>query len=383
MAAGTTTMAAFLVAAMETFDLRFGDEHTVVCMPDGYAKKVKEGYEGAMIVLALEFAARDPEQEQGGFDPPALATLRVRVYTAVGFTEYDGEPDAYRSGLALVSDIIGWCDRRRFVEGQYGVQFVSMDTADYDVTETFQVQWVIDFTAPLRFDHDRPTAADDDFVSYGDYDGLFPPTRVRGRFPFTVGALSVEMADAAASATLTPGGGRPMPGGRGRLPAGRMGIRQGDRGHQPAQFHGVATSVGHRPGGPRRRGERDAPHHRPDLSGSLSMTVIIDPRTGALVSGLQDRVQVDALVRSFTPLRSRILAPGFGTTLFQAINDAGPQELAGLRARITAALRDSPHYGADRRGHPAGRRGPGDMSHPEAGGRLQHDAAARRLTPGS
>ena len=67
-----------------------------MCLPDGYAKKVYEGYEGAMIVLALEFAARDPEQEQGGFDPPALATLRVRVYTAVGFADYD----AYQAGLA-------------------------------------------------------------------------------------------------------------------------------------------------------------------------------------------------------------------------------------------------------------------------------------------
>ena len=79
-----------------------------------------------------------------------------------------------------MSDIIGWCDRRRFVEGQYGLQFVSMNTADYDVTESFQVQWVIDFTAPLRFDHDRESDADD-FARYGDYDGLWPPTRVRAR----------------------------------------------------------------------------------------------------------------------------------------------------------------------------------------------------------
>ena len=30
------------------------------------------------------------------------------------------------------------------------------------------------------------------------------------------------------------------------------------------------------------------------------MTVIIDPRTGALVSDLREKVQVDALVRVFT-----------------------------------------------------------------------------------
>ena len=74
------------------------------------------------------------------------------------------------------------------------------------------------------------------------------------------------------------------------------------------------------------------------------MTVIIDPRTGELVSDLREKVQVDALVRAWTPLQSRILYPGFGTNLYQAINDAGPEQLAGLRARITAALRDSPYY---------------------------------------
>ena len=74
------------------------------------------------------------------------------------------------------------------------------------------------------------------------------------------------------------------------------------------------------------------------------MTVIIDPRTGALVSDLRDKVQVDALVRVFTPLESRHVYPGFGTNLFQALNNAGPEELAGLRSRITAALRDSPYY---------------------------------------
>ena len=74
------------------------------------------------------------------------------------------------------------------------------------------------------------------------------------------------------------------------------------------------------------------------------MTVIIDPRSGQLVSDLRDKVQVDALVRVWTPLQSRVLHPGFGTNLFEAINDAGPEQLAGLRARITAALRDSPYY---------------------------------------
>ena len=74
------------------------------------------------------------------------------------------------------------------------------------------------------------------------------------------------------------------------------------------------------------------------------MTVIIDPRTGALVSDLHDKVQVDALVRVFTPLESRLVYPDFGTNLFQALNNAGREELAGLRARITAALRDSPYY---------------------------------------
>ena len=74
------------------------------------------------------------------------------------------------------------------------------------------------------------------------------------------------------------------------------------------------------------------------------MTVIIDPRTGALVSDLPDKVQVDALVRVFTPLESRLVYPGFGTNLLQALYNAGPEELAGLRARITAALRDSPYY---------------------------------------
>ena len=233
MAAATTTMSHFLCAAKDAFAERFEDTsallpdgekcvppagYACVLLPDGYALKVKDGYEGAMIVLALEYAARDPEQEQGGFDPPALATLRVRVYTAVGFTEYDGKPDAYLSGLALVSDIIGWCDCRRFVPGQYGLQFVSMDTADYDVTETFQVQWVIDFTAPLRFDHDRtPTAPADDFVSFGDYEGKWPVRRVRAKigdpdeisrlnpdlvYPMTiVGVLSAEMP--ASSTTLT------------------------------------------------------------------------------------------------------------------------------------------------------------------------------------
>ena len=204
MAVGTTTLADFLVDAVAAFETRFGDD-IMVCLPDGYAKKVYEGYEGAMIVLALEFAARDPEQEQGGFDPPMLATLRVRVYTAVGFANYDAKDDAYQAGLTLVSDIIGWCDRRRFVEGQYGLQFVSMNTADYDVTESFQVQWVIDFTAPLRFDHDRrPDAPDDDFVSYGDYTGRFPPTRVRARFPTpAVGMLGLALGDTIGSTTLT------------------------------------------------------------------------------------------------------------------------------------------------------------------------------------
>ena len=74
------------------------------------------------------------------------------------------------------------------------------------------------------------------------------------------------------------------------------------------------------------------------------MTVIIDPRSGALVSDLRDKVQVDALVRVFTPLASRLVYPGFGTNLFPALSNAGPEELAGLRARITAALRDSPYY---------------------------------------
>ena len=74
------------------------------------------------------------------------------------------------------------------------------------------------------------------------------------------------------------------------------------------------------------------------------MTVIIDPRSGELVSDLRDKVQVDALVRVFTPLNSRVLYPGFGTNLFEALNDAGPEQLAGLRARITAALRDSSYY---------------------------------------
>ena len=74
------------------------------------------------------------------------------------------------------------------------------------------------------------------------------------------------------------------------------------------------------------------------------MAAIIDPRSGALVKALRDKVQVDALVRVFTPLQSRILHPNFGTNLYQAINDAGPEQLAGLRARIIAALRDSPYY---------------------------------------
>ena len=74
------------------------------------------------------------------------------------------------------------------------------------------------------------------------------------------------------------------------------------------------------------------------------MSVIIDPRTGALVSDLRDQVEVDALVRVFTPLQSRAQYPGFGTNLFDAMNNATPEALAGLRARITAACRNSPYY---------------------------------------
>ena len=179
MAVATTTMAEFLVAAQAAFEARFGDAETSVLLPDGYALKVKQGYDGAMIVLAAEFAARDSQEEQGGFDTPALTTLQVRVYTAVGFAEYAGKPNAYQAGLARVSDIIGWCGKRRFIEGQRGLEFISMETVDYDVTESFQMQWLINFAAPLRFDHD---ATDDDPIArYGDYTGSWPLTRVRAR----------------------------------------------------------------------------------------------------------------------------------------------------------------------------------------------------------
>ena len=177
MAVATATMAEFLAAAQASFEARFSD--ALVLLPDGYAQKVKRGYEGAMIVLAVEYSAADYDEQQGDFNTPTRTTLQVRVYTAVGFAVYNAKPDAYQAGLALVSDIIGWCGKRRFIEGQRGLEFVNMETVDYDVTESFQVQWLINFAAPLRFDHDRTANAPADPIApYGDYIGLFPPVRV-------------------------------------------------------------------------------------------------------------------------------------------------------------------------------------------------------------
>ena len=136
MAVATATMAEFLAAAQASFEARFSD--ALVLLPDGYAQKVKQAYEGAMIVLAVEYSAADYDEEQGDFNTPTRTTLQVRVYTAVGFAVYNAKPDAYQAGLALVSDIIGWCGKRRFIEGQRGLEFVNMETVDYDVTESFQ-----------------------------------------------------------------------------------------------------------------------------------------------------------------------------------------------------------------------------------------------------
>ena len=182
MAAGTTTMPDFLVAARAAFEARFGDD-VCVCLPDGYALKVKQGYDGALIVLSVSFAAADPGEQKGDFDAPVRATLSVDVYTATGFGDYDAKPDAYQAGLSLVSDIIGWGHQRRFVQGQWCMEFASMEAGSYDVQETFQLPWIIEFAVPMRFDHDRrPDAPDDPFTSYGDYGGVWPVTSVHGKF---------------------------------------------------------------------------------------------------------------------------------------------------------------------------------------------------------
>ena len=226
MGVATTTMPDFLVAAESAFADRF--DGIVVCLPDGYAKKVESGYEGAMIVLSVEFAAADPDQQQGHFDTPARVTLRVQVYTATGFGDWDGRPDAYQAGLALVSDIIGWGQCRRFIEGQWGLEFLEMEAGDYDVKTSFQIPWIVEFAAPMRFDDDREVD-EDPFLQYGDYTGLFPPQSASERSgsadeipdlepdmfmdrvidphefytPGIVGALSVEMTDAVDDTTLT------------------------------------------------------------------------------------------------------------------------------------------------------------------------------------
>ena len=220
MAAGTTTMPEFLEAAQEAFDAHFRDEigMDAVCLPDGYAKKVEDGYEGAMIVLSVSFAAADPDEQKGDFDAPVRVTLSVDVYTATGFSAYDAKPDAYQSGLQLVSDIIGWAHQRRFIEGQWCMEFVSMEAGIYDVKENWQIPWSIEFAAPMRFDHDRETAADP-FTSYGDYEGHWPVSQVFGKFgtadeiasvnhelvyPLAiVGQLGVAMLDAEADASAT------------------------------------------------------------------------------------------------------------------------------------------------------------------------------------
>ena len=216
MGVATTTMPAFLVAARAAFEHRFDPEDTddiVVCLPDGYAKKVEAGYEGAMIVLSVEFAVADPDQQQGGFDTAARVTLRVQVYTATGFGDYDAKDDAYQAGLALVSDIIGWGQCRRFIEGQWGLEFLEMEAGDYDVKTSFQIPWIVEFAAPMRFDDDREVD-EDPFAQYGDYTGLFPPMSVNeteipdvepGQFytPGIVGELSAAMTDAEGSTALT------------------------------------------------------------------------------------------------------------------------------------------------------------------------------------
>ena len=216
MGVPTTTMPDFLVAAEAAFALRFDPDDTgdiVVCLPEGYAKKVEAGYEGAMIVLSVEFATADPDQQQGHFDTPARVNLRVQVYTATGFGDYDGRPDAYQAGLALVSDIIGWGQCRQFVPGQWGLEFADMEAGDYDVKTSFQLPWIVDFAAPMRFDYDRE-AEGDPFAQYGDYTGLFPPKSVNeteppdlepGQFytPGIIGELNAAMTDAEGSMALT------------------------------------------------------------------------------------------------------------------------------------------------------------------------------------
>ena len=74
------------------------------------------------------------------------------------------------------------------------------------------------------------------------------------------------------------------------------------------------------------------------------MTVIVDPRTGALVETENEKIQLDAMVRVFTRLGARSLYPGFGTALFDAIRVPSEENFAGLRSRLQAALRDSPYY---------------------------------------
>ena len=180
MAAATTTMPEFLVAAQAAFHTRFGDD-VCVCLPDGHALKLEEGYDGALIVLSVSFAAADPDEQQGAFDAPIRATLSADVYTATGFGDYDAKPDAYQAGLALVSDIIGWAHQRRFIEGQRCMEFASMEAGSYDVKENWQLPWIIEFAVPMRFDPDRETA-DDPFTSYGDYEGHWPVTQVFGKF---------------------------------------------------------------------------------------------------------------------------------------------------------------------------------------------------------
>ena len=177
MAAATTTTAEFLNAAKRAFEDRFGGDPAVM-LPDGYAAKVEQGYEGAMIVLSVEFAAADPDERQGGFDTPTRTNLRVHVYTAVGFANKDGENNAYLAGLNCVDDIIGWCGLRRFITGQRGLEFIEMEAGDYDVKSNFQIPWTIDFAAPLRLSHDR-TSDEDPFKCFGDYYGQFPPNSVR------------------------------------------------------------------------------------------------------------------------------------------------------------------------------------------------------------
>ena len=195
MAVATTTMPEFLLAAQAAFQERFGDKIEVL-LPDGYDQKAEQGYTGSRIMLSVEFSAADPNEQKGAFDTPTSTNLRVQVYTATGFADYDAQPDAYLAGLALVGDIIGWCGGRRFVQGQHGLEFTDMEAGDYDVKSGFQIPWVIDFAAPLRLAHDRtPNAPADPIARYGEYAGPFPPNEVHGKVsdPERVGVEPFEL----------------------------------------------------------------------------------------------------------------------------------------------------------------------------------------------